>query len=707
MTSARLAAVAVAALAFPGTALGGLASIHTAPVPAAAESIRAPGRFDLVGFRWRGDGAVEFRARSLAGRWSAWRGAAPEAEDAPDAATAEGRRTRGLHVGSPWWVGPSDRIEVRRRGRVTALRASFVRSPEVRVPLRQVAAAGAPPIVPRIGWGANESIRRAGPAYAPAIRFAVVHHTAGTNTYTRAQAAAVVRGIQLYHVQSNGWNDIGYNFLVDRFGTVYEGRYGGVDRNVVGAHAQGFNTGSVGVALLGTYGDAQPSTAAEKAIAELLAWRLDLAHVDPLSTLSFVSGGSERFPEGIPVFLRAVSGHRDTGLTECPGAKLYARLGAIAGQAQAIGLPKLYAASATGLVGGLVRFRAQVSSVLPWHIRVLDAGSAEVAGTTGTGKDIDWTWDATSAAPGTYRWEISTADSAAAATPATGVLGSVAGGATLAFEGAAADPEAITPNDDGQADTTTVTFEITQPASVGVSVVDEGGIEVATVETPRWRHAGEHVVVFDGLGLPDGRYALRLVARREGGVEVSTSVPVSVSRTLGSVAVAPATFSPNGDRRRDTLTVTFTLATDASVTVRILRDGKWVATAFDGMLGAGSRTVRWDGAKRLGRLRDGTYTAEVAATDAVATTHIGLGFASDTTGPLVRLLSRAPGRLWLSEPAGVTMRVNGVLRRVELGRPGALRIPGIRQVRTLVVVARDGAGNRTAFRPRIARKPAQ
>ncbi len=154
--------------------------------------------------------------------------------------------------------------------------------------------------MPRLSWGADESIRRGPPTYAPAVRFAIVHHTAGRNDYSRAEAAAIVKGIQLFHVQGNGWNDIGYNFLVDRFGTIYEGRFGGIDRNVVGAHALGFNTGSVGIALLGTYGDTKPSAAAQDAIARLIAWRLDLAHVDPTSSLTFVSGGSERYASGSP-----------------------------------------------------------------------------------------------------------------------------------------------------------------------------------------------------------------------------------------------------------------------------------------------------------------------------------------------------------------------------------------------------------------------
>ena len=108
----------------------------------------------------------------------------------------------------------------------------------------------------------------------------------GRNDYSRAEAPAIVQGIQLYHVQGNGWNDIGYNFLVDRFGTVYEGRFGGIDRNVVGAHAQGFNTGSVGIALIGDLRHRRPAgRGGWTRSCRLLAWRLDLAHVDPLSTL--------------------------------------------------------------------------------------------------------------------------------------------------------------------------------------------------------------------------------------------------------------------------------------------------------------------------------------------------------------------------------------------------------------------------------------
>jgi uncharacterized protein with LGFP repeats len=223
-------------------------------------------RFTLVGMQWRGTGRVLFRTRATTGGWSKWHAGAPEDEDGPDAGSREGTAP-GWTNGNPWWVGRSNAIEARAVGRVSRIRAHLVWSPETRIPYRVPTATGTPAIVPRLSWGADESIRRGPPVYAESIRFSIVHHTAGSNDYTRAEAPAIVKGIQLYHVQGNGWNDIGYNFLVDRFGTVYEGRFGGIDRNVVGAHALGFNTGSVGIAVIGTYGSTQPSKAAQEAIA--------------------------------------------------------------------------------------------------------------------------------------------------------------------------------------------------------------------------------------------------------------------------------------------------------------------------------------------------------------------------------------------------------------------------------------------------------
>ncbi|MGH3083842.1 MAG: peptidoglycan recognition protein family protein, partial [Gaiellaceae bacterium] len=250
-------------------------SLGTARAPAAAASAK---RFDLVGVHWRGSGRVELRTRTSSGGWSPWRTAAPEAEDRPDRAASE-RSRLGWTVGNPWWAPGSTQLDVRTIGKVARVRAWFVRSPAARVPIRQVAFTGSPKIVPRSGWKADEKIVRSAPRYAPVLRFAVVHHTAGSSTYAPEESAAIVRGIELYHVKANGWDDIGYNFLVDQYGQVFEGRRGGMQRNVIGAHAEGFNTGSVGVAVIGTYSAKAPTREAETALARLLAWRLDVGHV--------------------------------------------------------------------------------------------------------------------------------------------------------------------------------------------------------------------------------------------------------------------------------------------------------------------------------------------------------------------------------------------------------------------------------------------
>src|SRR5438034_1305071 len=421
----------------------------------------APRQFDMVGLHWRGSGTVEFRTQSLAGKWSAWRTAAPEGEDLPDIGSPETRASQGWQLGNPYWTGASDRIAYRLHGRVIRLRAYFVHSPDVRIPLRRVSMAGSPPVLSRAAWGANEEIRRAPPSYAPSVRFALVHHTAGTNSYTRSQSAAIVRGIEIYHVEGNGWNDLGYNFLVDKYGQIFEGRFGGVDRNVIGAHAEGFNTGSVGVSVLGTYGSSAPPLVARNALASLLAWRLDLAHVDPRSTLTWVSGGNPRFGAGLPVLLRAVSGHRDTGFTSCPGAALYAQLGAIAQKAAALGQPKLYAPIVQGKLGGQVRFQARLSQSLPWTVSVADSTGAVVATGTGTGQTVDWTWDASTVPAGRYSWTISGGDTVR---PATGTIG--AKPVVLALTSATATPRTITPNGDGQTDSTQVSYTLTAPATV-------------------------------------------------------------------------------------------------------------------------------------------------------------------------------------------------------------------------------------------------
>ena len=687
----RLLILTGLALALPAPALAQEATIVSRDVPlAGARTLAAagpPARFDLVGLHWRGSGTVQFRTRGTSGRWSAWNDAAPEAEDRPDAGTAERARGGGWRLGNPWWVGPSDRIEYRLRGQVSRLRAWFVSSAAAGVPARTLQKAGAPAIVPRSGWKADEKIRRAGPSFAANLRLALVHHTAGANGYTAAQAPAIVKAIQLYHVQGNGWNDIGYNFLVDRFGTVYEGRYGGTERNVVGAHAEGFNTGSVGVAVLGEYSSLAVAAKARSSLAALLAWRLDVAHVDPASTQSFISGGNARFGAGLPVFLRTVSGHRDTGFTDCPGTALYNLLNGIAGEVSKIGLPKLYAPTISGTVPGTVRFRAKLSAPLPWTVDVYDPSGNVVASSPGTGANVDWTWDATTLVPGSYTYAIRSGDSL---TPAEGVIGG--GDISLAIGGLSADPETVSPNGDTIADATTITYTLNTPANVSVRVLDLLGAQVAAFPKT-WKRAGEHVLRLDPGPLPDGIFRVELTANATGSRIATASTQLAVTRTLGNVAATRLAFSPNADGRADQISFRFSLAAPAEVRLRIVKNGKWVATPFSGPLEAGPKKVDWNGAKRVGKLVDGRYEAIIEATDPIATSTVALPFAADTRQPKLRIVQRSPLRIWLSEPARLTLRFGTRSLVYDAAVAGTMRIPNAPRLGIVRAVAWDPAGN--------------
>lgn len=186
-----------------------------------------------------------------------------------------------------------------------------------------------PGIITRKGWGADESIRESAFRYTNTVKAAFVHHTVTGNSYTCAQAPSLLRGIYRYHVKSNGWRDIGYNFAIDKCGNIYEGRAGGVARPVMGAHTLGFNTDTTGIAVLGTFTTANPPTAVTDALTKLTAWKLGLTGANPAGRTTLVSGGGNRYPKGSRVSLHVISGHRDGFATECPGARLYAELGAI------------------------------------------------------------------------------------------------------------------------------------------------------------------------------------------------------------------------------------------------------------------------------------------------------------------------------------------------------------------------------------------
>jgi uncharacterized protein with LGFP repeats len=169
------------------------------------------------------------------------------------------------------------------------------------------------------------------PEYAATTRAVTIHHTAESNDYTPEQSAAIVRGIYAYHSKQNGWGDIGYNALVDKYGTIFEGRAGGLDRPVVAAHAGGFNQETFGIAMMGNLTDTPPTPAELTSVERLAAWKLGGMYRDPAQkvTLTSAGGGTSKFAKGQTTTVDALFAHRDVGNTECPGNAGYAAMDTI------------------------------------------------------------------------------------------------------------------------------------------------------------------------------------------------------------------------------------------------------------------------------------------------------------------------------------------------------------------------------------------
>ncbi|RKN08741.1 peptidoglycan recognition protein [Streptomyces radicis] len=305
--------------------------------------------FSLLGVVWDDpsdelNGTVQVRARDAAtGDWSDWLALEPGADHAPDPGTAEAGADHVRGGTAPRWVGASDGVHVRVEpgGGARAAELPDGLSVELIDPgvgeadgelAGEVAPGGGaaagdhegprPPIVIRSQWGADEGLRESGFVYTDSVKTAFVHHTAGGNNYACSEAPSLLRGIYRYHVESQGWRDVGYNFFVDKCGTIYEGRAGGVALPVQGAHTYGFNHNSMGVAVLGTYSSTDPGRDVRDALSLLTAWKLGLHDRDPAASANRTSGGG-KYPVGTTVKLNNISGHRDGYATECPGDALY------------------------------------------------------------------------------------------------------------------------------------------------------------------------------------------------------------------------------------------------------------------------------------------------------------------------------------------------------------------------------------------------
>lgn len=332
--------------------------------------------YGTVGVTWDSenevpDDAIEVQVRTKTGdTWSGWTDAEYHDEHGPDPRTAEGRDARpgtdALLVGHVDAVqvkvrtedgAPSDMklavvdpgkasgtakeapaIDTARLSSATGDGAGGSTDVPTEVPsdvppagdgdlaLQAGVVTPKPKIYSRAQWGADESIRDKSSLSYYEVHAGFVHHTVNANDYTSAEVPGIIRSIYNYHVKTRGWSDIGYNFLVDKYGRIWEGRAGGVDRPVVGAHTSGYNQYSFAMSAIGNFETAQPTSAMITAYAQVFAWKLSLHGVSASSTSQRV--GSKSF--------RAINGHRDAGSTACPGRYLYAQIPSIRTKARAL-----------------------------------------------------------------------------------------------------------------------------------------------------------------------------------------------------------------------------------------------------------------------------------------------------------------------------------------------------------------------------------
>lgn len=294
--------------------------------------------FSLVGLTWTGDRdiAAFVRAQHPDGTWSEW-----YQMDQLDAQAGSDKFGT-----EPIYVGPTKRVQVStgnvdllEDGRTVStapttandIQAVFLDGGVGTVeggiqPVADSYTWGMPKVVTRAQWGAGRS---SVPRYTEPTTAATVHHTAGSNDYTEAQAPGIVRGIWNYHANNLGWGDIGYHALVDKYGNIYEGRAGGMDRGPQGTHVGAFNQNTWGVSMLGNYQVAEPTPAALRAMGEIIGWKAAVAGFDPTGSSYHYAEGNfsgSKYAAGQGATFSNINAHRDFQYNTCPGDNLYSKL---------------------------------------------------------------------------------------------------------------------------------------------------------------------------------------------------------------------------------------------------------------------------------------------------------------------------------------------------------------------------------------------
>ncbi len=426
-----LAALVAAAIVLPGLRWDTDAPLSVRSVPIAAqagaewESAPVDTNAVLIGLSWddQPPASAEFQYRDDHG-WSEWLELPLGEEHGPDDAYPEGHG----RASDPVFLGEgieavryriegsnpvaAELVEPERMG-FSARVVQGLRTLRIDLAPEAGASTTQPTIRPRSDWDTQGCPQASEETHGmPRVRLAIVHHTTGH----QSDPLAWMRSICRYHTATQGWDDTGYNFFIAPDGTIDEGRAGGIDKAIRGGHTACFNTGSTGVALLGDFAGSAPSAASIRSLEQLLAWKLDVHHVDPTSRPVVESLGNIKYPAGAMIEMNAISGHRDAQATSCPGAQCYAMLPAIRSAVDAIGGPKIYLTGPDTLIGSSERGYSPIeiglsfSTSMSWTARIVDGAGNTVLQESGTGTSATIAWDGTrngrNLAGGEYRLQV-------------------------------------------------------------------------------------------------------------------------------------------------------------------------------------------------------------------------------------------------------------------------------------------------------------
>lgn len=551
------------------------------------------GTFTAIGFTFdaQPSAPVFARVRDANGVMGKWQELEREDAEGPDPSSSEAGRSGT----APMWVGAVTGYEVSlsasdaRGAQVVTVHDELHRSIAASTDVAGAAIAAPFTIGLRSAWNARPPKDT---SYATTVKMAVVHHSDSGNNYSPSQVPGILQSIQAFHMDGRGWSDIAYNFVVDKFGGIWEGRGGGIDRPVIGAHAQGFNTNTVGVMVIGDYTQATPTAGSLESVARVIGWKMSLHGSNPSDTVAFTSGGSPKFAAGQVVYLSGVVGHQDTGLTSCPGS-IESSLGWIRSRAQEWTSWLRATASPVGSLDSLVGGSASVtargwatdpSTSVPPNVQLSVAGRSVTVQANRSRPDVQAAYPAYGANTG---FEATIGGVPPGKQLACVVANDADGGTPLSFGCArvnVTDPTGLSPTGSiHQAVGMIGGFRITG----WTSDADGGGSRVVTVLVDG---VATQSATTDPLGGFNITRAGVLAGRRELCVQVANSGPGGQDAIVDCVMVDVAGFPPQGniddfihDGRYIALSGwAFDPESLGSINVEIYLDGRRVSTVATG-----------------------------------------------------------------------------------------------------------------------------